>query len=73
MIFLCEVLNKKEPEFPALSFWRWREALALGAMPLVCRAGGLARFHCVQQRAQLDSLTQGKLLPCSPPIKKARY
>ena len=40
-------------------------------MPLVYRAGGLARFHFVKHRAQLDSLTQGKLLPCSPP-KKSR-
>lgn len=30
------------------------------------------RFHLVQHRAQLESLTQGKLLPCSPPIKKTR-
>src|SRR5579872_4638872 len=33
---------------------------------------GLARFCREKQRAQLNSLTQGKLLPCSPPkIQKA--
>ncbi len=59
----------KKPGYTRLD-WRWREALAAGEAPVLPGRRSRSVFRNEKHRPQLDSLTQGKLLPCSPPKKK---
>ncbi len=80
----CSPPIKKASETEACFFyWRWREALAAVEAPVLPGRRSRSVFRPPlpmmhrwgpgneKHRPRLDSLTQGKLLPCSPPIKKA--
>ena len=73
MIRIVSVVYKKENPKRSwvLGILEVERSPLLGAeAPSLAGPVGLAWFCDAKQRAQLDSLTQGKLLPCSPPKKK---
>ncbi len=63
--FLTMIGYKEHP-----TNWRWRESLSLGAAPLVCAAGGLARF--CRQNIERDSILSRKANCCLAHLQKKR-